>query len=291
MTHEIVTVRAPAKINLYLHVTGKRPDGFHDLDSLVVFTASGDTVRVSPSLSGTGIQFTADGPFADRIGPDSENLVVRAAGLMAETVKPASLNVDIHLTKRLPVAAGIGGGSSDAAATLRALDRYWDAGLDEDTLTALGLKLGADVPMCLNREPVYVGGMGEQIDEAPSLPLISLVLVNPGIAVPTEKVFKAFEGPYSPANRFSKEPADTKALSAQLLARNNDLEDTARAIAPAIDDVLAALNGQPGCLMARMSGSGATCFGLFADSGDAETARHTIHLGHPDWWCDAMMLF
>lgn len=291
MTHETVTVRAPAKINLYLHVTGKRPDGFHELDSLVVFTASGDTVKVSPAMAGSGLNFTADGPFADRIGPDSDNLVVRAARLMAETVNPASLDVDIHLTKRLPVAAGIGGGSSDAAATIRALNRYWDAGLADETLAGLALKLGADVPMCLNREPVFIGGIGEEITSAPELPFVSLVLANPGAAVSTPDVFKAFDGPFSPARRFTYEPDSVESLAALLKERDNDLEKTARIIAPAIDDVLDALARQPGCLLSRMSGSGATCFGLFADSGDAETARHAIHLDHPEWWCDAMMLF
>ncbi len=291
MADDTVTVRAPAKINLYLHVTGKRPDGFHQLDSLVVFTASGDTVRVSPAMAGAGIQFTADGPFADRIGPDADNLVVRAARLMAETCRPVSLDVDIHLTKRLPVAAGIGGGSSDAAATLRALDRYWGSGLDDGQLAAMGLRLGADVPMCLYREPVFIGGIGEDITPAPPLPLLSLVLVNPGVTVPTPAVFRAFDGNFSASARFGDEPDDTDALAALLQKRDNDLTDAARTIAPVIGAVLAALDNQPGCLLARMSGSGATCFGLFTDAGIAEDARHTIHLAHPDWWCDVMMLF
>ncbi len=291
MTHETVTVRAPAKINLYLHVMGKRPDGFHELDSLAVFTASGDTVRVSPSMVGTGLQFSASGPFADRIGPDVDNLVVRAARLMAETITPPSLDVDIHLTKRLPVAAGIGGGSSDAAATLRALDRYWDAGLDDDQLATLGLELGADVPMCLYRAPVFIGGIGDIIEKAPALPLLSLVLVNPGVAVATPDVFKAYDGKFSAAARFETEPDSTQALAKLLHKRGNDLGSAALALVPAIGEVLGALDSQPGCLLARMSGSGATCFGLFADSGEAEDARHTIQLAHDEWWCDATMLF
>ena len=295
MTHERVTVRAPAKINLYLHVTGKRPDGFHELDSLVVFTASGDTVRVSPAASGAGLHFTASGPFADRIGPDADNLVVRAARLMAETVDPASLDVDIHLTKRLPVAAGIGGGSSDAAATLRALNRYWEAGLDDAQLATLGLQLGADVPMCLYRNPVFVGGIGEAITKAPALPLLSLVLVNPGIGLATPDVFKAYadghDGKFSAAQRFADEPGSPGALAELLKKRGNDLSPAALSLAPVIGEMLSELGRQPGCLLARMSGSGATCFGLFADSAEAEAARHTIQLNHDAWWCDAMMLF
>lgn len=291
MADDTVTVRAPAKINLYLHITGKRPDGFHQLDSLVVFTASGDTVQVSPARAGAGLQFTADGPFSDRIGPDADNLVVRAARLMAETCRPPSLDVDIHLTKRLPVAAGIGGGSSDAAATLRALDRYWATDLGNEHLATMGLSLGADVPMCLYRKPVFIGGIGEDITPAPPLPLLSLVLVNPGVAVPTPDVFKAFGGDFSATSRFHEEPDSAEALATLLKERGNDLTRAARAVAPVIGDVLAALDGQPDCLLARMSGSGATCFGLFADAGAAEDARHTIHLAHPGWWCDAMMLF
>lgn len=291
MATDAVTVRAPAKINLYLHVTDKRPDGFHELDSLVVFTASGDTVRVSPAMAGSGIQFTADGPFADHIGPDADNLVVRAARLMAETCQPSSLDVDIHLTKRLPVAAGIGGGSSDAAATLRALDRFWEAGLRDDRLATLGLSLGADVPVCLCREPVFIGGIGENIKQAPELPLLSLVLVNAGIAVPTQDVFKAYNAEFSVSARFAEEPRDAEALAALLAERGNDLTTAALTVAPVIGDVLASLGEQSGCLLARMSGSGGTCFGLFADAGAAEDARHAIQLAHADWWCDAMMLF
>jgi len=296
MANDAVIVRAPPKINLYLHVTGKRPDihgvdEFHELDSLVVFTASGDTVRVSPAVTGSGIHFTADGPYADRIGPDADNLVVRAAHLMAGACQPPSLDVGIHLTKRLPVSAGIGGGSSDAAATLRALNRFWQAGLSDDRLATLGLSLGADVPMCLRPVSVFIGGIGENIEAAPALPLLSLVLVNPGVAVPTPDVFKAFDGKFSTAARFVGAPQDTGTLATLLAERGNDLTNAALTIAPVIGDVLAALDNEPDCLLARMSGSGATCFGLFADAVAAEDTCHSIQLAHPDWWCDAMMLF
>lgn len=291
MAGDVVTVRAPAKINLYLHVTGKRPDGFHELDSLVVFTASGDTVQVSPAMAGTGLRFTTDGPFADKVGPEQDNLVMRAARLMADTCQPSSQDLDIHLTKRLPVAAGIGGGSSDAAATLRALNRYWDGGLDDSQLATLGLQLGADVPMCLTREPVFISGIGEKITKAPPLPLFSLLLINPAVAVPTPQVFKAYDGDFSEPASFTEVLQDAEALADALRTRNNDLGDAARSIAPVIGDALTALEASSGCLLSRMSGSGATCFGLFADAGDAETARHAIQLEHPDWWCDAMMMF
>lgn len=291
MADDAVSVRAPAKINLYLHITGKRPDGFHELDSLVTFSASGDTVRVSSSPKGSGVQFSVDGPFADQIGPDADNLVVRAARLMMEAFNPAALDVSIHLTKRLPVAAGIGGGSSDAAATLRALNRYWHLDLTDERLAALGLSLGADVPMCLHRTPVFVSGIGEAITPAPALPDLPMVLVNPGVAVPTPSVFKAFDGAFSSPARFDAAPHDVSALAALLTERCNDLDPPARTVAPVIGEVLTTLDAQPGCLIARMSGSGATCFGLFNDTGAAEEARHSIRLARPEWWCDAMMQF
>lgn len=237
------------------------------------------------------MRFTADGPFADQIGPEQDNLVVRAACLMADVCRPATRDIDIHLTKRLPVAAGIGGGSSDAAAALRALNRYWEAGLDDGQLAEMGLTLGADVPMCLSREPIFVSGIGEKVTPAPSLPLFSLLMINPGVAVATPAVFKAWNGKASPSATFTEEPRDAAALAQILKDRGNDLSDPALCIAPVIGEVLEAIDHQSGCLLSRMSGSGATCFGLFADAGEAENARHVIHLAHPDWWCDAMMLF
>ena len=286
-----VSVRAPAKLNLYLHITGKREDGYHEIDSLAIFTASGDTIAIQPAPLGSGIQFSSDGPFAPNMGPDNNNLVLQAARLLAHEAGSAFRDVTIQLTKRLPVAAGIGGGSSDAAATLRALERFWDLGLSEDRLAELGLTLGADVPMCLRREPVFAGGIGEDLSDAPELPPLSLVLANPGVAVATPDVFKARTGGFSKPARFKGPIEDEAALAKLLKKRGNDLTDAAISIAPVIKDVLKTIEDQPGCLLARMSGSGSTCFGLFADSAQADSARKAIHATQPRWWVDTMMAF
>ncbi len=286
-----LSVRAPAKLNLYLHVLGQRDDGYHEIDSLAIFTASGDTITVQPAPVGSGIHFTARGPFAMDMGPDNENLVIKAADLISRQTTTKIRDVTIELTKRLPVAAGIGGGSSDAAATLRALDRFWELDLGESKLAELGLSLGADVPMCLRREPVFVGGIGENLESAPDLPALSLVLVNPGVALATPAVFKA-GGPFNGKRARFKGPInDAETLAELLRTRRNDLTKPATIIEPLINDVLHILDQQPGCLLARMSGSGATCFGLFADSAKAETARKSIHTVQPGWWADYMMVF
>jgi 4-diphosphocytidyl-2-C-methyl-D-erythritol kinase len=289
--NDYISVRAPAKINLFLHVTGKRPDDYHEIASLVVFTSFGDTVAISPALVGEGIQFYADGPFADQMGPDPDNLVLRAAQLLMENCELPSEDVRIHLTKRLPVAAGIGGGSSDAAATLSGLIRYWELDLCEAKIMELGLELGADVPMCLKREPVLVSGIGDVLTPAPELPWISLVLVNPLVAVPTPAVFKARTGDFSPAMPDIGEPETVQDIALMLKDRSNNLTEAAVSIAPEIAQVLDALDTFDDCLLARMSGSGATCFGLFSDSFEAGQAKQTLHQSHPNWWVESMSLF
>ncbi len=287
-----VSVRAPAKLNLYLHVTAKRDDGYHEIDSLVVFTASGDTVSIQPASTGSGISFIANGPFAQNMGLDRDNLVLQAAVILSHETNGQSMDLTITLTKRLPVAAGIGGGSSDAAATLRALDRYWGLGLSEDRLAELGLELGADVPMCLHRETCFVGGIGEKVSKGPELPPLSLVLINPGVPVATPDVFKARKTTlFSKPARFKGPVKDQVALVALLKERSNDLSEAAISMAPVITEVLQSLDEQPGCLLARMSGSGATCFGLFDDSYTADNARKAIKSAQPAWWVDSMMDF
>lgn len=290
-TGDPVSVRAPAKINLFLHVTGKRTDGYHEIASFVIFTSFGDTVAISPAPAGDGMQFHADGPFASNMGSNYDNLVLRAARLLAEKLKPPSQDVRIHLTKRLPVAAGIGGGSSDAAATIRGLIRYWNLDVPETDVMELGLELGADVPMCLRREPVLVSGIGEVLIPAPALPWASLVLVNPHVAVSTPDVFKARTGDFSPTALQFKDSTSARDLAQQLSSRNNDLTKAAISLAPEIDHVLDALKSVDACLLTRMSGSGATCFGLFGDSQKAGNAKHTIQNSHPNWWVESMSLF
>lgn len=276
---EIVRL-APAKVNLYLHVIGRRADGYHLLDSLIVFAGVGDDVAVSPAPD---LTLAVDGPFGSLIPAGPENLVLRAARALAQRMG-VTAGARIRLTKRLPVAAGIGGGSADAAAALKALCALWRIDPDPAAMADLALALGADVPVCLADRPAFVGGIGEDIVPPPALPPAWMVLVNPGIAVSTPQIFKARTGAFSAPGRFSAVPKDAPALFAALGRCRNDLTAPALTLAPAIADVLAALAAQPGCALSRMSGSGATCFGLFAEAGLAAAAAATLAAAHPQWW-------
>ena len=272
------SVAAAAKVNLYLHVVGKRADGYHLLDSLVAFVSVYDTLSVS---SATELSLAIDGPFSSALGSGPENLVLRAARRLA-AYAPQTPCAAITLTKRLPVASGIGGGSADAAAALRALAKLWNLSLGVDQSMAIALALGADVPMCLAGRSAFVGGIGELLESSPTLPAAGILLVNPGIAVATPDVFRARRGDFSTPGRFSEVPYDARALAGILASRQNDLTEPAMSICPAIGDVLDALRGAPGCRLARMSGSGATCFGLFDDEGAASRAAQS--LARPPWW-------
>lgn len=279
-----IAVFAPAKINLWLHVLGRRPDGYHLLDSLVAFAEIGDTLTAAPA---DGFSLVLDGRFAASLPVGDENLVLRAARLLAaETGTRAG--VRFVLTKRLPVASGLGGGSADAAAALRALARLWRLDLDAGVLAALALRLGADVPVCLAGHAAFVGGIGEAIEPAPALPKAPLLLVNPGMGLATAAVFRArADGGAAfgeAAPRWISAPADAAALAASLAGTSNDLTDAACRLAPAIRDVLSALAALPGCLLARMSGSGATCFGLFASMQAAEAGAAALSAARPGWW-------
>ncbi len=273
------TAFAPAKVNLTLHVTGRRDDGYHLLDSLVVHVGTGDDLTVADADAPA---FIVTGPHAAGVPADGSNLVLRAAALMGGP--PLSITLD----KRLPPASGIGGGSSDAAATLRAIAALRGAPLPTGDAV---LALGADVPVCLAARPARMSGIGERLAPVAPLPPAWLVLVNPGVSVPTPVVFRALacrENPPMPADL----PAwpDAPALAAWLTTQRNDLEAPARAIAPAIGDTLAALAATPGCRLARMSGSGATCFGLYATATAAEAAAASLSAAHPDWWTAAAPL-
>ena len=282
---------APAKLNLTLDVVGRRADGYHLLDSLVAFTEYGDTVEAAP---GEGLSLVMDGPFGAKLSVDpAENLVLRAARLLAAEAGVAA-DAALRLTKRLPIASGIGGGSSDAAATLSALAELWRLTLPAEDLARLGLRLGADVPVCLAGRPARLEGIGERIGWAPDLPAAPIVLVNPGIGLPTPQVFRARSGDFSPGagaeGVLSASPADARALAAALAQTGNDLTAPAVALLPVIAEVLAALEAAPGCLLARMSGSGATCFALFAEDGAAESTAASIGSGQPGWWSIATRL-
>jgi 4-diphosphocytidyl-2-C-methyl-D-erythritol kinase len=291
-TDGVIAEEAPAKLNLYLHVLGRRPDGYHELDSLVAFADVGDTIGVRPA---DGLSLTIDGPFASSLAaePASGNLVTRAARLLAESVGRSDPAVAITLTKRLPVASGIGGGSADAAATLRALARLWGLGADHPSLGPLAARLGADVPVCLTGRSAYFGGIGDIVDPAPPLPPCAVVLVNPGIPLSTPAVFKARSGPFSTAARLSgdRAPTDAAGFAGLLASRHNDLTAPALSLVPEIGTVLEALSSAPGCLLARLSGSGATCFALFGDEAAARAAAAKIKAAQPDWWVVPGKLF
>jgi len=272
---------APAKVNLYLHVTGRRADGYHLLDSLVVFTALSDELELNLA---EGMSLSVRGAFAENTGPLDDNLVLRAARALAGAAK-VDRGMAAGLTKNIPAAAGLGGGSADAAAVLRGLMRLWDIPPDAVDLPAIALELGADIPVCLAGRPSFVGGVGEKIESAPALPAAGLLLVNPGIALATPSVFTGRRGGFSPPGRFDESPASATALAALLRERDNDLAGAAISLAPVISNVLDTLESVPGCHLARMTGSGATCFGLFDDEPAAASAAGEIM--RDGWWVQA----
>ena len=277
---------APAKLNLYLHVTGRRDDGYHLLDSLVVFAGACDILGFAPA---DDLSLTLDGPFAETLADQDDNLVLRAARLLAERGGVAA-RAAIHLEKNLPVAAGLGGGSADAAAALRGLAALWKLSPGPDELAAMALALGADVPACLAGRATFMGGIGESLEPPPALPEAHVALVNPGVGLATAAVFGARHGAFSAPARFCETPVDAMALARLLAERGNDLEGPARRLCPAVATALEALGAEPGCLLARMSGSGATCFGLFADGGAAAAAVRHMAAERPNWWHAAAAL-
>jgi 4-diphosphocytidyl-2-C-methyl-D-erythritol kinase len=267
--------RAPAKINLFLLVTGKRPDGYHLLDSLVVFADACDTLRAAPAEA---LRLSFGGPFGASLAAEPDNLVLRAARALASATGVRA-GARLHLDKNLPIASGIGGGSSDAAAALRLLARLWGVTVPE----GLAATLGADVPVCFDPRPRRMSGIGEVLAPAPGLPGFGIALVNPGLALPTASVFGARMAGFSPPAALPAAWPDMEALVAGLALCGNDLQAPAIALCPSIASVLAALRGQPGCRLARMSGSGATCFALF--DGPAMAAAAAAALARPGWWC------
>lgn len=278
-----LTDLARAKINLFLHVLGRRPDGRHTLESLAVFPEIGDVLEAE---RGPILSLALEGPFAPSLGSGSDNLVARAVEALAAALPGgAPSGAALRLDKRLPVASGIGGGSADAAAALRLMMRLWGRAPDADALDALALGLGADVPVCLASAPAFMGGVGERLTPAPPFPEFWLVLVNPLRAVSTAEVFAGLDRrdnpPASPAPAAF---ADIDTLAGWLARQRNDLEATARRLCPPIGDAIAALRAAPACRLARMSGSGATCFGLFGAEAEALDAAAAIRRAAPGWW-------
>lgn len=268
----VVRRLARAKINLALHVTGRRADGYHLLDSLVAFSGVGDVVSVEPAES---LTLAITGPMGAGLSAGRDNLVLKAALTMGRG-RGAAITLDKHL----PVASGMGGGSADAAATLHALSQVW--GCDLPTPEAV-LRLGADVPVCLAGQPARMAGIGEYITPC-VLPPAHVVLANPGLALGTATVFAALTAYCNPGLPEAGAFADAAALGHYLRQCRNDLEAPALGLAPVIGTVIAALLAQTGCLLARMSGSGATCFGLFATAPEADQAAAILGAAHPGWW-------
>jgi 4-diphosphocytidyl-2-C-methyl-D-erythritol kinase len=279
-------VQAAAKINLSLKVTGRRDDGYHLLDTLVIFTRLGDVIDVQVADE---ITLTIAGPYAGSLKTDADNLVLKAAHLLKQSALSRGIKVPgaaLTLTKNLPIASGIGGGSSDAAATLHGLYKLWSLERAHIDLSSIALKLGADVPMCLHATSLRATGIGEKIASV-KMPALYLVLVNPGVEVSTAAVFSNL----TLSQQVSMPPLPDNLSLIELVHwlenTSNDLQTPAIAAAPVIQDVLDKLAGCDDCFLARMSGSGATCFGLFSSMVTAEKAALQLGQQNPSWWCVA----
>lgn len=272
-----ITLEAPAKVNLYLHITGQRADGYHLLDSVAAFTAFGDTLRFT--LSET-LSLTIEGEYGEGLVAD-DNLVLRAARAL-QSHTGCTLGASIALIKRIPVGAGLGGGSSDAAAALIGLNCLWDLRLSRAQLAALALPLGSDIPVCLAREPARMQGIGDEVLPVllnPDVVASGVVLVNPRMSLLTASVYKAFAGALvSPVAL----PASID--MSFIAAQHNALEAPAKALLPVVGEMIATLAQTPDCRLARMSGSGATCFALYATSAQAQTAAQGLAQRYPHWW-------
>ena len=284
------TAFAAAKVNLYLHVAPPTPDGYHPLASLMAFADVGDTVAVEPS---DVLSMSIDGPFGQGLSAGPDNLVLRAgAALLARAGRPGA-GARLTLTKALPIAAGLGGGSSDAGAALRLLNALHGLGLSEAELESVAAEIGADGAACLRGRMLTAEGRGEILSPAPAMPPLPAVLVNPGAPSPTGAVYRAYDASGAPgaADRPEPPPLTSVAAAAAWLATcRNDLEPPALMLEPRIARALDALKAEPEPLLVRMSGSGATCFCLTATREAAEALAARLAAAHPDWWVKACTL-
>lgn len=271
---------APAKVNLTLHVTGQRADGYHLLDSLVVFTDAGDQITAKTS---DDITLTVTGPFSAGVPTDNTNLILRAAHTLRR-LRGVIQGAEIHLDKHLPHAAGLGSGSADAAAILKLLADLWNvAPLSPQAAEVLGL--GADVPVCLQGPgPSRMSGIGEILQEVPRLPDCALVLVNPKVAVPTQDIFRNLATKQNPPMTDMPDKLDFDGFAAWLRVQRNDLQPPAMTIAPAVKSAIDRLNRIPAVAYAGMSGSGASCFGLVRSMADARHAARVVQVAEMSWW-------
>lgn len=288
----MLTETAYAKVNLALHVRRRREDGYHDLESLFAFVDCGDELSATARADG-GLSLTLSGPFAQGLDSGADNLVMRAAQSLKSFCPSTSLGnpvegscagegvlgADLHLTKNLPVASGIGGGSADAAAALRLLNRLWGCDLTDRELCAIGQTLGSDIPACVLSQSLRVEGRGEALEplDLPGLSGNPILLVNPGIPLSTAPVFRGWD-------QVDRGPLDTSSLAAVIAEGRNDLEASARVLVPQIGTVLERLRATPGVTLSRMSGSGATCFALFDSPAACATAELALAAERPTWW-------
>lgn len=290
---ERIAIDAPAKINLFLDVIGRRTDGYHLLESLVVFVAVGDRLTVEPADT---LTLSIEGPFAGALsdvgsnsgtGTDigSDNLILRAARALRDAY---SINAGARMTleKNLPVSSGIGGGSSDAAAALRILCALWEVEPGPTRLARIALSLGADIPVCLNARPAMMSGVGEILDDVAAPPRCGVVLVNAREGVSTPAVFAARKGAFSDPAGWD-DPAAFERFVNALRLRKNDLFESAVSVSPVIGEVVNALAASDDCALARLSGSGGTCFGIYRTDAQAAAAAMQIGADHPEWWCVA----
>jgi 4-diphosphocytidyl-2-C-methyl-D-erythritol kinase len=274
---------ARAKVNLWLNIVGRRADGYHLLDSLVAFTDLADSLEVATA---DRLTLAVDGPAAAALTDEADNLVLKAARLLADHAGVAP-RAALHLTKRIPVAAGLGGAAAEPPATLRALADLWRLALPVEELFDLAAKLGADVPMCLAGRAALVSGIGERLAPTPPLPACGLLLVNPAMALPTAEVFTARQGDFSHPQPVERPWCDLPGFVETLATRGNDLTEAAIVLRPAIADVLAFLRKSEGVRYAAMSGSGATCFALYETIGAAECVAADVPAM---WWRHAGVL-
>lgn len=288
-TVESLTQSAPAKINLALHVTGRRADGYHELESVMVFAEIGDELTAVPAAAD---RLRITGPFGKGLESDGNNLVSRAvAAFRTRWPGHVPYGLDMTLSKNLPVAAGLGGGSADAAAALRLMAGLGQTQIPPEDLIDLAAGLGADVPACLISAPLVARGIGEIMRPLAAFPTCHVVLVNPLLPVATAEVFRRLENRVNPPLPALPEPMTRPAqLGIWLKETRNDLEAPAIALVPVIGDLIARLGGTPGCMLARMSGSGATIFGLFGSTAQAHQAAHELRQAYADYWVAAAPL-
>jgi 4-diphosphocytidyl-2-C-methyl-D-erythritol kinase len=284
------TAFAAAKVNLYLHVAPPTPDGYHPIASLMAFADVGDTVAGDPAPE---LSLTIGGPFGEGLSAGADNLVLRAAQALLARAGRREAGATLALTKALPIAAGLGGGSSDAGAALRLLNALHGLGFDDAALEGVAAEIGADGAACLRGRLLVAEGRGERLSPAPAMPPLPAVLVNPGVPSPTGPVYRAYDASGAPgaADRPEPPPLRTVRAAAEWLARcRNDLEAPALELEPRIGEALDALKAEPEALLVRMSGSGATCFALTNTRAEAEVLAGRLSAAQPGWWVKACTL-